>query len=134
MRPLARERIVDVFIDILINVLLDTEENRGHQPQVVPQAVHLTNKPHTGDDAEPVPRRPIINIPKLLIEGTPADIQITVGWLPYTHRRFVALPDDKLIAWAGDIREILRKRMVTKTNLESLLGRLNRTMAITPLA
>jgi hypothetical protein len=65
-----------------------------------------------GDDVEPVPRRPIINIPKLIAEGTPAEIQIVLGWLLDTRRLIVALPDENMTAWAGDIRKIIKDKKV----------------------
>jgi hypothetical protein len=134
MPPPIVEGKVDVFIDDLINVFLDTPENRRRQPHVVPLAAHLTNRPHSGDGVEPVPRRPIINIPKLQAEGTPAEIQVVLGWSLDTRRLLVALPDDKQIAWAGDIRNFLKARRMTRAELESLLGRLNHAAAIMPLA
>jgi hypothetical protein len=46
----------------------------------------------------------------------------------------VALPDDKQIAWAGDIKTFLKARRMTRAELESLLCRLNHAAAIMPLA
>lgn len=56
---------VDVFIDNLINVFLDTEANCKQQPHVVPLAAYVTNHSHAGD-TKPIPHCPIISIPKLL--------------------------------------------------------------------
>jgi len=125
---------VDVFIDDLINVFLDTPANRRRQPHVAPLAAHIVNRPHVGDNNEPVPRRPIINIPKLLAEGTPAEIQIVLGWTLDTRRLLISLPDDKMTAWTGDITVIRKQRSVRRDSLESLIGRLNHAAAVMPLS
>lgn len=46
---------VNGLIDNLINVFLDTPENCERQPHVVPLAMHVTSRPHAGDQEEPVP-------------------------------------------------------------------------------
>jgi hypothetical protein len=46
----------DSFIDDLIRIFLDTEENRRLQPHAVPLAVHVANRPNAGPN-EPVPQR-----------------------------------------------------------------------------
>jgi hypothetical protein len=124
---------VDVFIDDLINVFLDTGTNRRRQPHVVPLAIHVTTRPHAGTDSEPVPRRPLISLPKLLAEGSPAELQIVLGWRLNTRRLIVSLPDDKFIAWTRDIEDIVKTRRVSREQLESVIGRLNHAAAIMPL-
>ena len=58
--PSGRVSRVDGFIDDLINVFLDTPENCRRQPHPVPLAMHVTSRPHAGDEVEPVPRRPLM--------------------------------------------------------------------------
>ena len=60
---------VEGFIDDLINAFLDTPVNCLRQPNIAPLAMHLTSRPRTGDNKEPVPRRPILLIPKLIADG-----------------------------------------------------------------
>jgi hypothetical protein len=45
---------VDDFIDDLINVFADTPDNCRIQPHVVPLAIHITSRPHAGDDKKPI--------------------------------------------------------------------------------
>ena len=52
---------VDDFIDDLINVFVDTPVNCKLQPHVVPLAIHITSRPHAGDDKEPIIRRPLLS-------------------------------------------------------------------------
>jgi hypothetical protein len=40
---------VDGLSDNLINMFLDTEENREREPHVIPLTMHCTSRPHSGD-------------------------------------------------------------------------------------
>jgi hypothetical protein len=125
---------VDGFIDDLINVFLDTPGNCRRQPHVVPLAMHLTSRPHAGDNEEPIPRRPILSIPKLIAEGRPEEIQIVLGWRINTRLLEISLPDDKYLAWSGDLRRLRASRQCPAKELETLIGRLNHTAYIIPNA
>ena len=123
---------VDGFIDDLINVFLDTPANCLRQPHIVPLAMHLTSRPHAGDDKEPIPRRPILSIPKLIAEGRPEEIQIVLGWRLNTRLLEISLPDDKYLAWSADIRKLMKVGHCPAKELETLVGRLNHTAYIIP--
>jgi hypothetical protein len=98
---------VDGFIDDLINVFVDSPENCARQPHVVPLAMHITSRPHAGEDTEPIPRRPILSLPKLVAEGRPEEIQTVLGWTLDTRRLEISLPLDKYTAWSADIRRVM---------------------------
>ena len=132
--PPTRGGKVDGFIDDLINVFLDTPENCARQPHVVPLAMHVTSRPHAGDDDEPLPRRPILSAPKLTAEGSPAEVQVVLGWRIDTRRLEVSLPEDKFIAWTNDIRAARTNPTTARKELEQLLGRLNHASYVIPLA
>jgi hypothetical protein len=89
---------VDVFIDDLIDVYPDSLANLARKPHVAPLAMHVTSRPHAGT-SEPILRRAMLSLLKLLAEGAPAEEQIVLGWLLDTRRLLVALPDDKHSAW-----------------------------------
>jgi hypothetical protein len=125
---------VDGLINDLMNVFLDTPENCRRQPNVVPLAMNLASRPHAGDAEEPVPRRPILSIPKLEAEGRPEEIQTVLGWRITTHSLKVSLPDDKFRAWSDDVTRILAKRTCMVKELETLVGRLNHAAYILPTA
>jgi hypothetical protein len=125
---------VDGFIDDLINVFADTPENCRRQPHVVPLAMHVTSRPHAGDAHEPIPRRPILSLPKLIAEGRPEEIQIVLGWRLDSRRLEISLPEDKYKAWAGDVRQLIRDGHCGAKELETLVGRLNHTSYIMPNA
>jgi hypothetical protein len=86
---------VDGFIHDLINAFLDTPNNCSRQPHVVPLAMHVTSRPHAGDEHEPLPRRAILSQPKLIAEGSPAECQTVLGWNLDTRRLILSLPKDK---------------------------------------
>jgi hypothetical protein len=125
---------VDGFIDDLINVFLDTIDNCRRQPHVVPLAMFVTSRPHAGKDKEPILRRAILSIEKLLREGAPAEVQIVLGWLLNTRLLIVALPDDKFEAWLASLDKIISSRSCTKEALDSLEGQLNHASYVIPLA
>ena len=125
---------VDGFIDDLINVFLDTPANCLRQPHIVPLAMHLTSRPHAGDEHEPVPRRPILSIPKLIAEGRPEEVQIVLGWRINTRLLEISLPDDKYRAWVEDVRRLRAAGHCPTKELETLVGRLNHTAYIIPNA
>ena len=121
--PIGR---LDGFIDEdLINVFLDTRENCAVQPHVVPLAMHVTSRSHAGEDKEPITRRPLLSLPKLAAEGSPAESQIVLGWQLDTRCMTIALPDDKFKAWSADIDAIRTKGKCTFQELDQLVGRLN---------
>jgi hypothetical protein len=59
---------------------------------------------------------------KLIAEGTPAEVQIVLGWELDTHLLTIRLPVDKFIAWTADIAGILESSCCTFGELESTTG------------
>ena len=132
--PAADAARVDGFIDDLVNTFLDTPENCRRQPHVVPLAMHVTSRPHAGEANEPIPRRPILSQPKLLAEGSPAEIQVVLGWKIDTRRLLIALPDDKFTAWSEDLGQILSEPRCFYEDLDAMVGRLNHSSFVLPFA
>jgi hypothetical protein len=125
--------MVDGFIDDLINLFLDTPANCRRQPHVVPLAMHVTSRPHAGHDREPITRRPLLSAAKLLVEGTPEEIQVVLGWRIDTRRLTIALPDDKFQAWIADIEKVIRAGGKCEYHaLDQLTGRLNHSSFVMP--
>jgi hypothetical protein len=123
----------DSFIDDLIRVFLDTAENRETQPHAVPLAIFVANRPHVGD-AEPIPHRENLSGPKLVAEGTPAELQIVLGWELNTRLLLVILPFDKFVAWMSDISDTILTKTITLGELHPLVGRLNHAAYVIPLS
>ncbi len=131
--PMQSTVRTDCFIDDLVNVILDTEENRWRGAHAVPLAVHVTSRPHAGGD-EPLPRRNLLGDEKLAAEGTHSEVQIVLGWKINCRTLMVSLPTDKFTHWANDLAEVVSKRTISFQNLESLLGRLNHAALVIPLS
>ena len=124
---------VDGFIDDLINVFLDSPSNCRRQPHVVPLAMHVTSRPHAGDGVEPITRRALLSLPKLLAEGSPDEVQIVLGWRIDTRGMIIALPDDKFQAWMSDIDGIIgRDGKCRYETLDQLVGCLNHSYFVMP--
>ena len=124
---------VDDFIDDLILVFVDREDNCQRSPKAPLLAGHITSRPHAGD-SEPIPRRPIFGPEKLAAEGVPAEEQIVLGWRLNTRSLTIHLTNDKFSAWSSDIRRVLRSKRINADELASLNGRLNHASYIIPLA
>jgi hypothetical protein len=131
--PVTATSRTDSFIDDLILVFLDTQENYRRCPHAVPLAIHVTSRPHAGDD-EPIKRRPLLSPEKLQAEGLPVEVQNVLGWTLDTRRLLIILPDDKSIAWTNDTMAILALRTVSAEELESLIGRFNHVSFLIPLS
>jgi hypothetical protein len=123
----------DCFIDNIIQVFLDSPDNRHHQLAIVPLAVFATMRPHAGD-AEPVLRRPLLSPSKVAAEGALAELQIVLGWELHTRRLTISLPLDKFLAWTLDLDTTILARSVIFAKLESIVGRLNHASFVIPLS
>jgi hypothetical protein len=108
-------------------------ENLARKPHVVPLAMHVTSRPHAGKD-EPILRRDILSLPKLLVEGAPAEQQIVWGWLLDTRRLLVSLPEDKCLAWIAAIKKFMKLKGGMKEGINTLEDQLNHAAYVIPLA
>ena len=115
---------VDVFIDDLIDTFPASPEKLARKPRVVPLAMNVTSRPHAGD-REPILRRSILSMLKLLAEGFPAEQQIVLGWLLDTRCLLVSLPSGKYSAWLAMIEKVIKEKGCTKGDLDTLKGQLN---------
>lgn len=62
---------VDVFgNDLMLETYLDLPENLTRKPNVAPLAMHVTSRPHAGDN-KPIFRQAILLLLKLLAERAP---------------------------------------------------------------
>ena len=69
-----------------------------------------------------------------LAEGTQEEIKIVLGWIINTRLLIVSLPPDKATVYKKQILEILRSKKTTSKNLESIIGRIERTAYDVPNA
>jgi hypothetical protein len=83
---------------------------------------------------EPVQPQGLLSSPKLEAEGTPAEVQIVLGWNLNTRLLLTLLPDDKHEAWSTNIIAIVASARTTFGELELTIGRLNHVGYIIPLA
>jgi hypothetical protein len=123
----------DSFIGDLIRVFLDTPVNRKREPHAVPLSIHVTSRPHLGS-AEPVTRKELLSGPKLIAEGSPAEVQIVLGWTLNTRSLTILLPLDKFEAWSTDLRDFIKNGKTSFGALESMVGRLNHAGFVIPLS
>ena len=129
---------VDDFIYDLINTYIDAPENAKFQPHVASLAMLdvTSSRPQAGDEWEPITRRPLLSIPKLLAEGSPAEVQTVLGWDIDTRRLRIALPDeDKFIAWLDNMHRICANKGGKFHEIETrLVDRLSHTSFVIPMS
>ena len=85
----AREMAVEVptislgrgnyFLDDIIKVCLNRLDVIKRNTASVPLAMHVLMRPLSLD--KPVPRKEIVSLSKLLLEETPSELMIVLGWL-----------------------------------------------------
>lgn len=126
----------DCFIDDIIVVMIDRPEQILRHSSAAPLAIHCAMRPNAGVEKEPIPRRDAMAGEKLVAEGSPAESQICLGWTINTRLLLLLLPLDKFSAWSADIVELLGRpdRVVTRPELETLIGRLNHASFVIPLS
>ena len=126
----------DCFIDDIIVVMIDRPEQILRHSSAAPLAIHCAMRPNAGVEKEPIPRRDAMSGEKLVAEGSPAESQICLGWRINTRLLILQLPLDKFSAWSDDITDILGRpdRVVTRPELETLIGRLNHASYVIPLS
>lgn len=123
----------DDFVDDLINVCIDDEgwlERGGIAP---PLAVHVTSRPHEGDN-EPVERRPNLSPTKVAAEGTHAEVQVVLGWELDGRALLCTLPIDKYLAWSAETQQVIKEKTIPIPRLESLIGKLVHASFVLPLS
>jgi len=125
----------DCFVDDIIKVYLDDPIQIKRHAASAPLAIHIAMRPNAGEK-EPIPRREALSEAKLEAEGTPAEIQIVLGWELDTRRLICSLPEDKYVAWCKEISDILThdSEPVSKALLESVIGRLTHASWVVPLS
>ena len=97
----------------------------------VPLAMHVSMRPLAKD--EPVPRKETLSLTKLLLEGSPSERMIVLGWMIDTQRLLLQLPKDKYDCWKKEIRDLLADPKISRENLESLIGKLVHAAYVIPL-
>jgi hypothetical protein len=74
----------DCFVNDIIKVYLDDPIQIKRHVASAPLVIHIAMRPNAGA-AEPIDRRESLSEAKLEAEGTPAEVQIVLGWELDTH-------------------------------------------------
>ena len=130
--PVDNMGLVDVFIDDGITIVPDIGDNMIRGAGAMPLAIHTLFRPLAED--EPLRRDDPLSLSKLKEEGAPSETQIVLGWLINTRSLSIALPADKFSSWLGDLQNIISTGKASVQSLEQLIGRLNHTATVLPLA
>ena len=130
---LPRYGWVDGYIDDLVGVCLHINTNASRTTRAILLAISTFARP-TSTHTTNIPHPYILAMKKWIAEGTQEERKIVLGWVIDTRSFTVALPADKATAYAKQIREILKAKKVDHKNLESVIGRIERTSYAVPNA
>ena len=120
--PLSNVGKADVYLDDIIPVILDENDNFAGGRLAPALAIHLVSRELNCN--EPLPRHPMMSLTKLKAEGALEETKIVLGWKLDTQRLQISLPDHKALAWCASINKLLSEKKSTFKELESLVGRL----------
>jgi hypothetical protein len=81
-------------------------------------------------DQDFLPRKDIISLKKLKVEGRLEETKMVLGWQINTRSLLISLPDSKCFTWIRDIDAMLSASKSSYQRLETLLGRLNHMACI----
>ena len=124
--------ICDVYIDDLITIGVALDHLIPRIMFAVLVAVHCIFRPlHPSESSH---RAAAVSIRKLAGEGQPSETKVILGWLFNSRTLTISLPPSKHQAWTSEIQRLLAQRFTSKSDLETLLGRLNHVGYIIPLA
>ena len=130
---IPRHGWVDGYIDDLVGICLHINDNATRTTRAILLAISIFAKP-TNTHESNIPQPYILAMKKWLAEGTQEEQKIVLGWLIDTRLFTVALPTDKAKAYTKQIQEILKAKRVNHKNLESIIGRIERTSYAVPNA
>ena len=130
---LPRHGWIDGYTDDIVGVCLDLRDNATRTTKAILLAIAIFARP-TNATTNNIPHPYIISMKKWLAEGQQQEIQTVLGWVINTRAFMVALPRDKAIADSKQINEFLVANKVAHKNLESTIGRIERTSYVVPNA
>ena len=114
---------VDCYIDDHITVVLDHDNHVSRASFATPIGFQIMGRPLQTD--EPLPRDELECGKKRSAEGAMSESKIYLGWLINTHAMSIHLPQHKATAWSDTINQILDRGYTKRSDLETLVGRIN---------
>jgi hypothetical protein len=122
---------IDCFIDDLPGIGLDVGDNAYRVPEAILLAMDIFTRQYKD---YPLPRDEMPSLTKLAAELGSSEQKIILGWKYDTRRMLVSLPENKYVAWSNDICKIIAKQRALHHELDTLVGRLDHTCCVFPLA
>jgi hypothetical protein len=121
-----------MYLDDIIGLGIDLPHtnNKLRSEQAPLLAMHTCARPI--HEAEPIPRQDMASKNKLKAEAQLSEIKTILGWTWDLRRLIISLPENKYIAWSGDIQSAISSRRTTTTKLESTIGRLTHLSLVVP--
>lgn len=127
------ETFCDGYIDDLIAMGLNSDDNIQRSQHALPLAVHTIFRPLHHEETHQ--RKDPLSLRKLSGEGRPEEHKTILGWRVCTRTFRISLPKEKSTSWIHDINQILTPNQKVKAKtLESTIGRLSSHTPVTSSA
>ena len=122
----------DMYLDDIIGLGIDlpNTNNKLRSERAPLLAMHTCARPIHKE--EPIPRQDMASKNKLKAEAGLSEIKNILGWTWDLRRLIISLPENKYVAWSGDIRTAVSARQMTTKKLESTIGRLTHLSLVVP--
>ena len=130
---LPRHGWVDGYIDDLVGICLHLNQNATRTTRAILLAISIFARP-TNTQTSNIPHPYILAMKKWIAEGTQEERKVVLGWVIDTRLFTVSLPQEKAAAYTQQINEILKAKKINHKNLESIIGRIERTAYAVPNA
>lgn len=129
--PTRQYGYFDMFVDNIIGLVVEGEGQVDRLSQALVLSMDATFRPPVPN--ETLPRNDCLHLGKTFIEGAPSETITILGWDVDLRSLIISLPQDKLIAWRTDIKDIIKANKLTKKELETLIGRLSHSSMGIPM-
>jgi hypothetical protein len=119
---------VDIYIDDTIGVAPDIRDVPMRVSRAIPLTIRTLARPASNQDF--LPRKDIISLKKLKVEGRLEETKLVLGWQINTRSLQISLPDSKFFTCIRDLDAMLSASKSSYQLLETLLGHLNHVACI----
>jgi len=111
--PINDKGKADVYIDNVIAICPDIEDNAAQTSAATPLAIHSRGR-QLLSTCEPIPCDDLLSLNKLAAEGQMSEIKTKLGWVINTRSLKISLSSAKYIAWSRNTQSLIECQCATK--------------------
>jgi hypothetical protein len=119
---------VDIYNNDTIGIAPDIHDNATRVSRSIPLVIHALARPL--DPSDQLPRKDIISLKKIAVEGQLEETKLILGWIINTRSLSISLPKDKFQCRTSNISRLSSSSKAKHKTLESTIGHLNHVACI----